>query len=373
MFFLNYVVFILIILFTHLLALSIQSMSGKQYFFGVYIKEIIIEENVKKKINKDFKKKLNISLILSIILYLILKDIFKVNIGANIILSTTVYFVLFYLILRLEYKKIKYIKTVYLQNITSNNNKKQIIERVTIKEDEELTKLKKKLIKKFKILFGICVVLSIVSLLYVVLNYKNMPDVVITHWGGNGKPDGFAAKNIINVFFINFIDLSMVILFAVLGVGSVCSNTYIDTGNIEKNRQRAIKYLNGIGYSFFVLTLSIQSITTTIPVFMVQEKDIPMWLTITSCILPIFISIVLMYYYIMLNSLKPKNRGAYTIENDDEKWIYGFIYCNKEDPKLTVEKRLGMGWSINMANPLGKFITVIIFVMTVGSLLICFI
>ena len=98
MFFLNYILFILLILFVHVIALSTQSLSSKKYFFGVYVNEIIIEEDSKTKINKDFKRKLNISLFLSVIIYMILKSIFNLNIGANIIISTTVYFVLFFFI-----------------------------------------------------------------------------------------------------------------------------------------------------------------------------------------------------------------------------------------------------------------------------------
>lgn len=375
MFFLNYIVFILIILFTHLIALSTQSLSSRKYFFGVYINEIIIEEDLKIKINKDFKKKLNVSLFISIMIYLILKTIFNLNIGANIIICNTIYLTLFLLILTIEYKKVKYIKDAYLANLQLYNkdNKEQVPIRVIIKEDEILAKEKKKLIKKFKILFGICIILSLVSFVYVLLSYKNMPDTIITHWGAYGKPDGYSEKNILNVFFTSFIDISMVLLFAVIGIGSLAGNTYIDNKNLEVNRKKALKYLNGIGYSFLVLTLSIQSITSTIPIFMVQEKDMPMWLTIGSCIVPIFIVVPVIYFYLMLSSIKPKSRNMYTLENDDEKWIYGFIYYNKEDPKLMVEKRLGMGWNINMAHTLGKVITIILALITVGSLLICFI
>ncbi|WP_297135783.1 DUF5808 domain-containing protein [Terrisporobacter sp.] len=379
MFFLNYIVFILIILFTHLIALSTQMLSSNQYFFGVYIKQIILDEDLKKKINKDFKRKLNISLLLTIAIYLILKDIFNLNLGANIIISITIYFVLFYLILMDEYKKVKYIKNTYLANLeiiqgeNKDDNKDETSAKFIITEDKVLTEQKKKLIKKFKILFGICIGLSIISFLYVLISYKDMPDTIITHWGSGGKPDGFAKKNIIDVFFVNGLDISMVILFAVMGIGSISGNTYIDTENLEVNRKKAIKYLNGIGYSFFALTLSMQSMTTTTPIFMVQEKNIPIWLMIGICIVPIFISVAMIYYYLMLSSIKPKSRNIYTVENDDEKWIYGFIYYNKGDPNLMVEKRLGAGWSMNMAHPLGKFITILLVVITVGSLLIGFI
>ena len=185
MFFLNYIVFILLILFTHLIALSTQMLSSKKYFFGVYINEINIEEDFKIKVNKDFKRKLNISLLLSIMIYLILKNIFNLNIGTNIIICTTLYLVLFFIILVIEYKKVEYIKNTYLSNLKlkSNEQQEEKIVRINIKEDEILSEEKKKLIKKFKVLFGVCLVLSCVSFLYVIINYKNMPDIIITHWG----------------------------------------------------------------------------------------------------------------------------------------------------------------------------------------------
>ena len=188
------------------------------------------------------------------------------------------------------------------------NVEKETKQRRIINEDEVLSQQKKKLIKKFKVLFRICIILSLTSFLYVLVNYKNMPDIIITHWGAGGKADGYSQKNIVNVFFINFLDISVVLLFALIGVGSITANTYIDSINLELNRKKALRYLNGIGYSFFILTLSIQSITTTIPIFMVQQRNIPMWLTLSSCILPILIVIPIIYFYIMLSSIKPNGR-----------------------------------------------------------------
>lgn len=369
---LDYIIFILILLFTHMLAINTQNISSKQYFYGVYVKQIHIEENLKKEIDRNFKFKLNISLLIVITIYIIFNLIFKLNIGLNITISTIIYLALYYIFLKNEYKKVKNIKNNYLV-INKENIKQERKERKSLKEDNDLRSLKLKIIKKFKILFGICIVLSLLSFLYVLVNYNSMPETIITHWGSGGRPDGFAKKNIIDVFFTNFIDICMVILLAVMGIGSISSNTYIDNENLERNRKKAIKYLNGIGYSFFIMTLTIQSITTTIPIFMVQQKNIPLQLTLFVCIAPIFISVALIYFYIMLGSLKPKDKSSYAVENDDEKWIYGFIYYNEEDPCLMVEKRLGAGWSMNMAHPLGKLMTFILFLILVVTMIICFI
>ena len=42
--------------------------------------------------------------------------------------------------------------------------------------------------------------------------------------GADVRPDGYSQKNIINVFFTNFLDVSMVLLFAVIAIGSILGN-----------------------------------------------------------------------------------------------------------------------------------------------------
>ena len=37
--------------------------------------------------------------------------------------------------------------------------------------------------------------------------------------------------------------------------------------------------------------------------------------------------------------------------DDDRYWLGGFLYCNKDDPSLFVEKRFGMGYTLNFGNP----------------------
>lgn len=366
------IVFILIILFTHMFVYNTQNMTSKNYFYGVYVKNIELGNELKTKIDRTFKKRLNRMLLLVIILFLLINYLDIINFGLNIVIFVMIYTIFSFFYLKKSYDEVKHIKIEFEENqILEIDNKTSI--KKTLEIDTELIKQKAKLKKKFRILFGVCICLSLLSFLYVLINYKGLPDVIITHWNGKGQPDGYSSKSIISVFSINIIDIAIVLLFAVMGVESIGSKTYIDMDNLEVNRKKAVKYLNGIGYSYLLLTLSIQSITTTIPVFMVKQLNIPIWLTLFSVIAPILVVIPLIYYYIMLDSLKPKKKSNYSIVYDDEKWLYGFIYYNKEDPSFMVEKRYGAGWSINMANKKGQLLTIILFIITFGSLALPFI
>lgn len=42
--------------------------------------------------------------------------------------------------------------------------------------------------------------------------------------------------------------------------------------------------------------------------------------------------------------------------DDDRHWKGGLMYFNKEDPSLFVEKRFGIGWTINFARPISYII-----------------
>ncbi len=56
------------------------------------------------------------------------------------------------------------------------------------------------------------------------------------------------------------------------------------------------------------------------------------------------------------------------LQDDDDNWILGMFYYNRNDTRLNVEKRLGYGATINMAHPAGIVITVLSILLILGSL-----
>lgn len=60
---------------------------------------------------------------------------------------------------------------------------------------------------------------------------------------------------------------------------------------------------------------------------------------------------------------------AKLVEDDDDYWLLGMFYYNPNDKRVNVEKRVGVGGTINMAHPAGMVITVILGAVIVGSIL----
>lgn len=42
--------------------------------------------------------------------------------------------------------------------------------------------------------------------------------------------------------------------------------------------------------------------------------------------------------------------------DEDSYWKVGLIYFNRNDPSIFVEKRFGIGWTLNFANPIGYMV-----------------
>ena len=60
---------------------------------------------------------------------------------------------------------------------------------------------------------------------------------------------------------------------------------------------------------------------------------------------------------------------AKLVEDDDDYWLLGMFYYNPNDKRLNVEKRVGVGGTINMAHPAGKIISGILGLVIIGSVL----
>jgi uncharacterized membrane protein len=52
--------------------------------------------------------------------------------------------------------------------------------------------------------------------------------------------------------------------------------------------------------------------------------------------------------------------------DDDQHWKLGQFYYNKNDPALFLEKRFGIGWTVNLARPLAWITFLVIILLAVG-------
>lgn len=77
------------------------------------------------------------------------------------------------------------------------------------------------------------------------------------------------------------------------------------------------------------------------------------------CLLLMALCIPLVKKFKNLNHQYNDKRDFKAMENEDNNWIGGVFYYNPRDHHTLVEKRVGIGTTVNMATPLGKGMTII--------------
>jgi uncharacterized membrane protein len=54
---------------------------------------------------------------------------------------------------------------------------------------------------------------------------------------------------------------------------------------------------------------------------------------------------------------------------DNERWILGAFYVNRDDPSIFVEKRFGLGYTINLGNP-KAIVFILLFVAIIAAIVV---
>jgi uncharacterized membrane protein len=210
------------------------------------------------------------------------------------------------------------------------------------------------------------------------MRWDSIPARIPIHWGIGGRPDGWAAKSWAAVFG------SAVIGFLICSfLGSLCYTILRQVRRIHSSGPRAIRearftraisfFLVGMEY-WLALLMSLLSLAALRPN---PEAPLPaFW--------PILLGQTLLVGTIFFIAFRAGQGGwrwgttgrTETLSEDstpvgdrtpDECWKLGLFYFNRNDPALIVEKRFGIGWTLNFANPRALLVigAILIFLVTV--------
>ncbi len=223
----------------------------------------------------------------------------------------------------------------------------------------------------FLILAGVAVALW--------LRWDQIPARVPIHWGVEGKPDEWPAKSWASIFSLPMIGAWVCALLCgiscVIGSGARRIHSSGKAGGREGKFARAILFiLLAMGYWFALLSGTIgltvlrPNLNAPIPEF---------WLIIPVEI--VIVTVILGIGYRMGQGGWRMDRasGEKTGPQDDqpvgdrtpdECWKLGMFYYNPNDPAAVVEKRFGIGWTLNFACPKSWILIGVLVVFMVGVL-----
>jgi uncharacterized membrane protein len=192
--------------------------------------------------------------------------------------------------------------------------------------------------------------------IWAALNSARLPSRLIVHWGMHGPDRWVATTPQAVVALIGLLGLGCLVL-AATAYGVLHWSRRISTSGPAASSEREFRRLN------VLLALAIEYLIAVLPVFMLlgaPQVAMRTWLVVLWITLIVF-SIRLVRagqggsrvadQTVHAAPAAPTGRAAPVGDRtDDAHWLGGMIYVNPADRALFVEKRMGIGWTLNFGN-----------------------
>ncbi len=189
--------------------------------------------------------------------------------------------------------------------------------------------------------------------------YASAPAIIPIHFGVNGQADAFASKSIGSYFALVWTQIGLWLLITLL-TRIFTSSLTARRGPQSTGRTRTIlTALYAVKVATIALmgglALAIASANAT------AIQAIPA--TATA-----FVVLVVAIAGVAIARVGQQSNGD--LAGGDSHWIGGVIYNNPGDPALFVERRVGVGYTINVGHPAGKALIAVLALVLVGSIVL---
>lgn len=225
---------------------------------------------------------------------------------------------------------------------------------------------------------------GIAAVAYAWTQYDILPQKVPTHFGFTGTPDAWRPKTFFTVMLLPIMSLVMSV-----GIGGMACLISQAKRAIRAHDQgvsfEAQQRFRGVMANFLaVVSLMVTGMLTllsygSIRVGLGQSQALSPAMMILDLVLVVFAiggSIYIAVKYGQGGSRLERSVSNAPLTNglaDNRMWVLGMFYVNREDPSMFVERRFGLGYTINFGNPKAVvlvfgFIGVILLIALVATL-----
>ena len=212
--------------------------------------------------------------------------------------------------------------------------------------------------------------------------YPSIPQTFPTHFGVNGQPNAFSTKSIPGVFLVGFISVPVTLLLVAMSFFIYRLPLRIDS-SIPESEERASVFRERMSLmllaipAFINLTLLLASLEMW-QILPYSPYDVIV-LLIPIIGLLIMVTVVSLMTGQMGANVKLRGTGNEAIrppgsivqpKDDDAFWRGGIVYFNRDDSRVLVPKRFGVGFTLNFGHPVSWLLIAIPLVIAVPLLFI---
>ena len=338
----------------------VQTFSKKGYTLGVSVPKDVRETETMKQILIDYK-----IMALTMTIFLGLGQYFITYLTHSVGIITLFFFISIAL---LSLPLIIYNKN--LKNMTAglSQDKRKIIALDTNEGKADLRKI-------IWLGYGASIFVILLTSLILFINYDKIADTIIMHTDFKGNVTDIREKTYLNIFYPSLVSAGMLLMFYLINLMVIKVRPRISKENPEKSLANNLKSKKIWTYyliiNAFVMTLLFE---IGLSIFSIKNSSLPLYiLTALSIILSIG-GVIYIGIKVGTDGSRLDKMEDFSFEEDDKYWILGAgFYNNPDDPAIFVPKRVGVGYTINIGRPLGKFILILTFAILIFSLVSMFI
>lgn len=194
------------------------------------------------------------------------------------------------------------------------------------------------------------------------VRYPHMPERLVSHYDGGGHPTSYTDKTFGSAFVLVFVQIGTTALIVTLTRITARSKAALDAQDpraAERHRRfvaamaRCLLVLAAaVDLSMFFASLAMWKVigsTGTFPVLLIAPILLA---TVGLVVVTVRVGQGGSRLRLDGDSDGARGSGTGTVNRDDDRfWKLGLIYVNHEDPAVFVQKRFGVGWTVNFARP----------------------
>lgn len=330
--------------------------------FGISIPEEIYNSQQLKKMRNRYALITTLFSVLTLIIFWLIDIAFQYDENTlAIILSIIIglYIVGTFLIYFVFHSKMKTLK----EESDWSHQKSQFIVIDTTFRDQKLT--------YSNLWFMIPFALAFISMFFTFRMYDQIPDRIPMNYNLSGEVTNWADKSYRSVLMMPITQIYMTFIFLFVNIVIAKAKQQISANSPEKSIKQNITFRRR--WSAFtiwsgtalVLLLSLIQYSFIYPINQQLLLTVSLVLTFGMLFWAIILSITTGQGGSRIKTGTDKT-GEVIDRDDDQYWKLGQFYFNKNDPAIFLEKRFGVGWTINMALPLSWVILLAVILIPIG-------
>ncbi|REK74872.1 DUF1648 domain-containing protein [Paenibacillus paeoniae] len=210
------------------------------------------------------------------------------------------------------------------------------------------------------------VLLILATVLICVLYYDQFPAQIAMQYGIDGEVTRSVEKSYMAVMWPVIVQSFLLIVFLFCNYAISLSKQIVEGSDPEGSLARNIKFRR-IWSGYIIFTgFAVMALMALFPIGQLQEWSINATMIATFSIVGfITISSIVLSFVTGQGGSRLKHSSDHqgqtvATQDMDQYWKMGQIYFNPKDPAIFVEKRFGIGWTLNFGNKLGWLFIIVI-------------